>query len=389
MISIKPNSSKSNNKKARGNGSIYFVESRQRYVGQVTVEIYGKSTRKTFYGKTVSEVRHKIQELQYQVKAGLYVKNDNMTIKELAQKMIDEQLALNEIKQSSYDRKAESLKRLKPIYDIKIQDIDEDEIKIFLITQVSYSQSTINKVFQLLKAVMREAVRKKIITENPMEFIKKPKSNQEIVKVRALTLAEQTKLLNVLKTENVLYSEQMLLSMFTGMRMGEINALEVRDIDLKKGIITVRKTISRGNYGQTVINNRTKTQAGMRKLKINKDIVGFLKDCIGDKKSGLLFTRKGGLITTSQVNNEYSRVLKKFDIIDDSIEGKVDLHSLRHTYATRCIESGMPAKVLQHLLGHTDITVTMNTYCDAFDEFSEENLTIADCYLRNNNLQIA
>lgn len=389
MISIKPNSSKSNNKKARGNGSIYFVESRQRYAGQVTVEIYGKSTRKTFYGKTVSEVRHKIQELQYQVKAGLYVKNDNMTIKELAQKMIDEQLALNEIKQSSYDRKSESLKRLKPIYDIKIQDIDEDEIKVFLITQVSYSQSTINKVFQLLKAVMREAVRKKIITENPMEFIKKPKSNQEIVKVRALTLAEQTKLLNVLKTENVLYSEQMLLSMFTGMRMGEINALEVRDIDLKKGIITVRKTISRGNYGQTVINNRTKTQAGMRKLKINKDIVGFLKDCIGDKKSGLLFTRKGGLITTSQVNNEYSRVLKKFDIIDDNIEGKVDLHSLRHTYATRCIESGMPAKVLQHLLGHTDITVTMNTYCDAFDEFSEENLTIADCYLRDNNLQIA
>lgn len=332
MISIKPNSSNKSKNSARGNGSIYFVESRQRYVGQITVEIYGKPTRKTFYGKTVSEVKHKIQELQYQVKAGLYVKNNNATIKELAQKMIDEQLALNEIKQSSYDRKAESLKRLEPIYDIKIQDIDEDEIKQFLITQVNYSQSTINKVYQLLKAVMREAIRKKIITENPMEYIKKPKSKQEIVKVRALTLAEQTKLLDILKNEDILYSEQMLLSMFTGMRMGEINALEVRDIDLRKGIITVRKTVSRGNYGQTVINNRTKTQAGMRKLKINSDIVQFLKECIGDKKSGLLFTRKGSIITTSQVNNEYSRTVKKYDILDNSVEGKVDLHSLRHPY---------------------------------------------------------
>lgn len=49
----------------------------------------------------------------------------------------------------------------------------------------------------------------------------------------------------------------------------------------------------------------------------------------------------------------------------------------------------MQAKVLQHILGHTDITVTMNTYCDAFEEFSDENLLMADCYLKDNNLLIA
>ena len=69
--------------------------------------------------------------------------------------------------------------------------------------------------------------------------------------------------------------------------------------------------------------------------------------------------------------------------------GRVDLHSLRHTYATRCIESGMPAKVLQKLLGHTDINITLNVYCSVFEKFKNEHLAIADEYMKSNNLQIA
>ena len=82
------------------------------------------------------------------------------------------------------------------------------------------------------------------------------------------------------------------------------------------------------------------------------------------------------------------RQLKKHDIIDDSIDGKVGLHSLRHTYATRCIEAGIPPKVLQKLLGHTDVSVTLNTYCNAFDSFSDENIALANDYMKNNNLTI-
>ena len=57
------------------------------------------------------------------------------------------------------------------------------------------------------------------------------------------------------------------------------------------------------------------------------------------------------------------------------------LHSLRHTFATRCIEAGIQAKVLQHLLGHSDIRITLNTYCDAFESFQRENIAMADEYL--------
>lgn len=167
--------------------------------------------------------------------------------------MIDEQFALNELRQTSYDRKKCTLDSMKAIYDIAVQDITEEQIKRFFISKIEYSQSCINKMYNLLNVVFNEAIRKKLISESPMQNIKKPKSKQEHIKVRALTIDEQKKLIDVLKSEDILYSEQMLLSMFTGMRMGEVNALEVKDIDFDNLTINVCKTVSRASVNLILI----------------------------------------------------------------------------------------------------------------------------------------
>ena len=90
-----------------------------------------------------------------------------------------------------------------------------------------------------------------------------------------MTVDEQKKLIDVLKSEDIRYSEQMLLSMFTGMRMGEINALEVGDINFNDRTIRVCKTVSRGLNGKTYISNSTKTKAGMRTIYFNDDMADF------------------------------------------------------------------------------------------------------------------
>ena len=378
-------------KRTYGRGSIYYVESRKSYCGQVFVDIgNGQTQRKTVYGKTQRAVKDKMLEMQYQSKAGAFIHKEKSTIYTLASNLIEEQFALNEIRQTSYDRKIETLKAIKPIYDIDIDKVSVEMLKSFFVSNINYSQSHLNKVYQLLNVVFNEAQRRGMIENNPLSSIKKPKSKQELIKVRGLTLEEQKRLLDVLKTEKFMYSHQMLLAMFTGMRMGEVNALYVEDIDFENGLINVHRSVGRGKNGTTAINNTTKTKAGTRTLKVNSELIQFLRKCIGDKKQGLIFvSSNNNPVNTCQVNYQYMKILDRYHILDNSICGKVDLHSLRHTFATRCIESGMPAKVVQKVLGHTDISITLDTYCDVFDKYAEDNLKIADAYMSEHNISLS
>lgn len=374
-----------------GDGSIYFVESRNRYAGQIYLDIDGEKVRKSVYGKTERIVKDKLKELQIQALAG-NLHNDKKpkipTIYEYAEKMMDEQLALNEIRQSTYIRKVETLKMLSPIYEKRLDEVTEDDIIEFFKAHLDYSQSSINKLYQILGVVFKKATHRKLITENPIKDIKCPKSNQKEIPVRALTVNEQKKLLKILETEDIRYSEIMLLSMFTEMRVGECCALMIEDINLSENTIIVNKTVYRGKDGINGFNN-TKTSAGNRKLHIDDDVSEFLRTVIGDKKSGMLFLSSNqNLVTACQVNYNYSNVMKKYDVVDNSVFGKVTLHSLRHTFATRCIESGMLAKVLQKILGHTDINITLNTYCSVFEEYSTEHMDIANEYMKKNSIQI-
>lgn len=172
----------------------------------------------------------------------------------------------------------------------------------------------------------------------------------------------------------------MLLSMMRGMRIGEINALEVQDVIFLFHTITITKTVATGN-NIPILHHHPKTDAGVRTIKMSDAVEILLKESIGERTEGLIFTRNDKMITANQVNSCFSRILKKYDILDPNEKGKVSMHSLRHTYATRCIEAGMPPKVLQTTLGHKDIKITLNTYCDVFDKFENKYLEKVDEYI--------
>lgn len=378
-------------RRARGDGAIYFDEKRKKYIGQISlgVDAEGKRKRKTVYGNTKAEVKEKLKGIEFRIYSGTFSDKSDITIYHLAKQMQDDKLNQNEIKESSYYRNMETLKVASPIYNTALSDANETQIRAFFNDNLHYSQSVLNKVYGLLNKTFKEAVRRKIISENPMEFIKRPNSRQEMIPVRALTKDEQRRLLDVLVNENVNFRHQMLLSLFTGMRMGEINALFVESVNFNFHRITVRRTISRGEKGEAILSDTTKTYAGKRILVMTDSVEEILRECIGDTKTGLIFLHKRKMVTTSQVRSQFERLLKKYKILDESIvDGKIDLHSLRHTFGTRCAEAGMPPKVLQEIMGHKDISITMNTYFYATKDYIQENVFKIDSILQKEGLAI-
>lgn len=375
-----------------GNGSITKDEKNNRWVGRYELgkDANGKRKRKVVYGKTKEEVKQKLKQIQLNIYTGNFVDDSEVTIYHLGRQMIDEKYNLGKIAQVTYLRTNESFKRLAPIYHTPLQKCTITQVKSFLQSETAYAQSTLDKSFELLKRIFAEAFKRGIISKNIMLEIEKPRSKKKSEKVRGLTIDERKKLIKILTENDIQYSAQMLISLYTGMRMGEVNALKVSDVNFNFRQINIRRTVTTDEHGKAIFGDTAKTNAGRRIIPLNYNIEGILRVAIGNRKSGYVFTRAdGSAISTNSVLCQYTRVKEKYDFVDPNTEGRVDLHSLRHTYATMSIEAGVQAKVLQKLLGHTDISVTLNTYADVFEAYQDKEVEKLNEYWQKTGLAIA
>jgi len=392
-------------KKTRGNGegSIFKreIHGKFKWCAEYTLQFTdrtGKRKRKTIFGDTRQEVKTKLEKLLVELGTNTYVDKNKAVFIDVARGIITDGYKLNKLSDSSYKRKLGTLNAIEGHYmaTMEMQKITEYDVKDFLSYITKYSNSVIGKIYGLVNNTFKRGIRKNIIKVNylddKIEFFK-PQSVRKDKKVRAFTLDEQKEFLDVIlnKEKNVLYKYQILLSMYTGMRMGEINALDFDDVDFKSNKITIRRTLTRNKDDKTIMGDTTKTNHGERDIIMDNQIKYILKDYIDnhykENKEHLLFynVKEDKYFTTSQVNMVFKRLCEKYNIAKGY---DVNQHMLRHTFATRCIESGMPANVLQKIMGHNDLRTTLEVYTDVFANYEKQHADIAYTYYANNGILI-
>lgn len=361
-------------KNGNGEGSFRIVNGKYNYRFTYVNE-FGEKKRKSFSAVTKEECLVKAEDFFEKMKkknAGIDIE---ATIPDILRRKYEDDYAMNYIGEQGYARNLDNLMVIEKsgLGKLPIVDITELQMNLFLRSLTRYSESVIKKIYQQVKAAYRIAEDKNIVENNLMESttIRRPRSSKKEKVVKGFTQEEQTRFLDVLNDFKVPrnrndYKLQLLIELYSGMRMGEINALRTEDIDLENGLVHVRATISRGLEYRNFIKDGAKTDAGVRDIPVNKALESVLKEALERVQKNpfdLIFYDylKKDLITTSQVNCFFHRICKKAGI------SKRGQHALRHTFATRCIEAGVPAVVLKNWLGHRDIHMTLDIYADVFD----------------------
>lgn len=182
-------------------------------------------------------------------------------------------------------------------------------------------------------------------------------------KIKTLSNADQTKLLQCIKTDMDYNKAGILLCLYTGLRIGEVCALLWSDICLESGIIRVTKTLQRIGDVDNETERKTmliidtpKSVSSIREIPLPSFVIEFFKKLECRTDAYFLTGSENKIIEPRTYENIFKSYLKQNGIKE------TNFHSLRHTFATRCIECGMDIKSLSEILGHSDIKITLNTY---------------------------
>ena len=365
-------------KKALPEGMRY-LEKRKCIEYRFTVE--GK--RYSVYGKDAKECYQRAETKEQKIKEGDYKKSESLSIAEYFDRWI---------KDKEKNAKETTLRTNRILFNIasgividgngntfgnlKVVDVEAQHIRDVQdgMLKAGKSTRTVNDTISLVKSILQTAVdTDRIITWNPANGIKRVKRTEPTARDtfhRALTEEEQKRFFKTAKERNSWYYNLYIFLIWTGCRCGEAGAIQNSDISGK--MVHVHKTITRTAEGTYRIGDEAKTKAGNRYIPIEPDarqaierqreINRLLNNGVTAINDTLFKSPHGHLLSDTAVNQDIAKICKAAGI------EKITAHAFRATFATRCVESGMPPKTLQEILGHTDIGMTLNLYAHCMDE---------------------
>ncbi len=338
-----------------------------RYVKEI--DACGKKKYGSVYGHSCKEVTEKRHDIIDNIRLFQRLPTiRNMTVTELAIEWL--YINQNRIKLSTYQRYSSVFKKhIVPIIGKKpIIYLTPTAIHEFALNRLSagLQPQTVNSILIFLHSCLKYGHRQYNLPLPDIIYLTVQKKE-----MRVLSFEEQQKLVDFLNKDLDIYKFGVLLALYTGIRIGELCSLKWSDIS--ECSIKIRRTIQRL---QNTEGNKTelhfdapKTSTSMREI----PIPSFLKEIIehfrkSSSQEFILGTVQMPIVEPRVMQIKFKKYLETAGI------EKANFHSLRHTFATRCVECGFEIKSLSEILGHSNVTITLARYVHSSFELKSNNM---------------
>ncbi len=330
----------------------------------------GKAVYGYVYGKTYSEAKRKKADAMHRLSFKLPSIASNQFNEVIDAFLVQKQYNVKPTTFAHYNNLINT--HIKPFFGYrKTTEITVQLIELFaseklksgsLKSTAGLSPKTVKDILSLLKSIIKYGVKNSLIPESLVVF-----SGPRVLKkeIEIFSSSEREQLERHTLTSNNAYFG-VYLCLYTGLRIGELCALQWSDIDLNNLCINVCKTITRitrinppPNHAKTaIIIDTPKSEASLRTIPIPRELAALLKSRapVDANKSLFFLTNTEKYIEPRNYYGKYKLILNECGI------KPYTFHALRHTFATRCVEIGFDAKVLSEILGHTDVKMTLDRY---------------------------
>lgn len=338
-------------------------------------------------------LREKIKAIQRDLSDGIVSDGGNMTVYELVKKYIAQKTGVKHTTKAGYNTVLNIIKK-EEFGNVRIDKIKMSDAKAWLIKLQAdgRSYSTIHTVRGVVRPAFQLAVNDDLIRKSPFEFPLLNVIVNDSATRDALTKQQERKLLDFVKNDNHFnrYYDAIYILLNTGLRISEFTGLTINDVDIENGVIYVRHQLQRASNMEYVIQT-TKTVSGTRQIPMTDEVKECFKRVIDNRKapkhepfingvSGFLYLDKNEMpMVALHWEKYFEHICEKHNKIYKEELPNVTPHICRHTFATNMARSGMNPKSLQILMGHADISTTLNIYTHlGFDDVQQEMLKISE-----------
>ena len=351
-------------RRSKGDGSIYYNERVNRWVAQITLP---NGKRKSKSSKTQGDVRDWLTDQRKQLLEGLYVVSDQIKLGSFLDRYMED-VARHSLRPRSYEKYYGVINNhIKPdLGNFKLIALRPDQVQAFYSKKLNegVSAHTVGYIHAVLHKSLNQALRWGLVTRNVSDLVDKPRPRKTTITTWSVTEVNQF----LLEIENHRWLPVYALAIYTGMRQGEILGLQRGDIDLEKGLINVKHQIS-SIPGQGLVITEPKSDKARRPITIPQSALDILKSHLDltRKDSGLIFTTSTGRPISPR------NILRHFkNVIGQTGLPEIRFHDLRHTHATLLLAAGVHPKIVQERLGHSQISLTLDTYSHVIPSLQTE-----------------